>query len=98
ADLVIELMDDRDLPRWHLKDRKWIRRGEHAGHPVRHAVSACGIDDGAVLQARDVLFMGLLAGRGERQLAAADDLDLGPVFRRPIGSGNIWRLPVSENR
>ena len=93
---MIELVDDRDLPRWHLKDRKRIRGGKHAGHPIRHAVSARDIDDRAVLQAGDVLFIGLLAGRGERQLAAADDLDLGPVFRRPVCSGNIWRLAVGQ--
>src|SRR5499427_7623336 len=94
ADLMVEFMDDRDLPWGGLKDLEWIGSGEHARQPVRHAVSARGVDDRALLQARGVFFISLLASWGERQVTATDDSDLGSIFGRPVGSSNLRRLTV----
>ena len=93
---MVELVDDGDLPGRRLDDLERIGRGEHARQPVGHAELARVVDDRAVLQARHVLLIGGLAGRGERQFAAADELDLGVVFGRPIGPGNIRRLAVGR--
>ena len=98
ADLVVELVDDRDLPGRRLDDLERIGVGEHARQPVGHAEFAGVVDDRAVLQARHVLLIGGLARRGERQFAAADELDFGVVFGRPIDPGKIRRRPCRPRR
>ena len=83
ADLVIELVDDRDLAGWRLEDLERIGGRQISDRPIRRAELARVIGDRAVLEAGHVLFIGFLALGRERQLAATDELDLGVVLAWP---------------
>ena len=88
--LVVHLVEKRHLPCRHLENLERIGRGEHPRHAVGHAHAARLVDEGAVLQGRLVHLVGSLARRVEGRVAAAHDLELGAVARRPIGAGNVW--------
>src|SRR5215467_5142908 len=94
ADLMIEFMDDGDLPGRRLNDLEGIGCSEQARQPIRHTVFSGGIRDGAVFKASHVLLIGGFTRLRERQFATADKLDLGTVFCCPIGSGNIRRFGI----
>src|SRR5579883_2131783 len=68
ADLVVELVNDGDLPGRRLDDLERIRCGEHTRQAVGHAEFSGRVGDGAVFQARHVLFIGSLALGGQRQV------------------------------
>src|SRR5262245_44468298 len=84
ADLVAELVKNRDLAGRPMHDLERIGIRPHARHPVGHAELARFIRKPAILQTGHVLGVGGLAGIVERQLAAADELDLGVVSGGPI--------------
>src|SRR5262249_12609939 len=97
-DLVIELMDDRDLAGRRLENFERIGCRQVSQRPIRRAELARVIGDRAILEARHVLFIGFFALGRERQLAATDKLDLGVVSGGPIRPGQVRRLALPEGR
>ncbi len=91
ADLVVQFVNDGDLPGRSLDDLERVGIGEHPGDAVRNAEFARCIGDGPVLKSRLVHLLRRTARGRERQGATANELKAGIVLGYPVRAGNVGR-------